>query len=154
MAVSFDRNSILEKAFRIALAEYQKIGALESMPTPMRTMLAVYNAQGIIDNGGMQYFFENDWAGQPSYSVFVEAYGNIGANEEASALAAAVELFPFPDPQKHQERRREFLEQFLDGGSHRKDSPFNPYTDKVCGSERVFELLQEYVEKHPKEFSS
>ncbi len=47
------------------------------------TVWAVEQAQGIIDNGGFQYFFENDWPENPSYSVFIDSFRRIGAGEAA-----------------------------------------------------------------------
>jgi hypothetical protein len=93
------------------------------------------------------YFFGNDFPGQPPYSAFVEGYSEIGAKDEAAALAAAVDLFPFPEPHKHLDLRREFLNRYPDEG------PFLPYTDALCGNERVFVLLEYYVEKHAADFS-
>jgi hypothetical protein len=112
----------------------------------------VHAAQGIIDNGGLQYFFENDWDGQPNYSDFVDAYAAIGASTEAQAIESAVLLFPFADPHKFQNLRREFLERFQDGGGHRADSPFEPFSDQICGSERVWQLLEKYVQVHGDSF--
>jgi hypothetical protein len=127
------------------MAEVARVGNPALLPAAVRTVLLVHAAQGVIDNGGLQYFFESDWPGQPPYSNFVDAYRAIGAVSEASAIAAAVELFPFSEPHKHRGRRDEFLERFLDGGSHREDSPFEPYTDQLCGNERIWKHLAEYV---------
>jgi hypothetical protein len=150
---SFDKDSLLDRTFRTALAEEQRLGTPERMANPLRAFLLVFVAQGIIDNGGLQYFFENDFLGQPPYSLFVDAYREIGAPEEASELAAAAELFPFPEPHKQSERRNAILDKYLDGGSHRRDSPFEPYTHLICGNEKIFPLLLEYVQKHAAAFS-
>ena len=113
------------------MAEVERVGDPDNLPSPVRTVVLVHAAQGLIDNGGLQYFFESDFPGQPPYSVFVEAYRAIGANGEADALADAVNLFPFADPHRSRERRENFLETFLDGGAHRPDSPFEPFTDRL-----------------------
>jgi hypothetical protein len=39
---------------------------------PLQTCWAVENAQGIIDNGGLQYFFDSDWDGNSPYSFFIQ----------------------------------------------------------------------------------
>jgi hypothetical protein len=100
----------------------------------------------------LQYFFESDFPGKPPYSIFVDAYRTIGANSEAQALADAVKLFPFDNPHRYQERRDKFLARFLDEGSHRPDSPFEPLTDKLCGNKNVWRLLEAYVERHAGSF--
>jgi Domain of unknown function (DUF4375) len=137
--------SELDRAVDYAMAEASRVGDPAKLSSAVRTVLLVHAAQGIIDNGGLQYFFESDWPGQPPYSTFTDAYRAIGAEAEADALAAAVALFPFADPHKHQSRRRKFLERFQDGGSHRSDSPFERYTDQLCGNESVWRLLECYV---------
>ena len=144
--------SSFDRALNYALAEVERVGDPDRLPSPVRTVVLVHAAQGLIDNGGLQYFFESDFPGQPPYSVFVEAYRAIGANGEADALADAVNLFPFADPHRFQERRENFLETFLDGGAHRPNSPFEPFTDRLCGNQNVWRRLKAYVERHPESF--
>src|ERR687890_591346 len=94
--------SKFDRALDYALAEVSRIGDLRKLPARLRTVVLVHAAQGIIDNGGVQYFFESDFPGQPPYSVFVDAYHTIGAEDEAQALADAVKLFPFANPHRFQ----------------------------------------------------
>jgi hypothetical protein len=146
------RPSKFDRALNYALAEVERVGDPDKLPPPVRTVVLVHAAQGIIDNGGLQYFFESDFPGQPPYSVFVEAYRAIGANDEAQALADAVKLFPFANPHRFQTRRDKFLETFLDGGTHRPDSPFEAFTDKLCGNENVWRLLDAHIDRHAELF--
>jgi hypothetical protein len=55
-------------------------------------VVRIYSAQGILDNASYRYFFEPDWEGQPDYSVFVNAYREIGC--DAQAICAARVLPP------------------------------------------------------------
>ena len=146
------RPSKFDRALKYALTEVERVGDPDKLPPPVRTVVLVHAAQGLIDNGGLQYFFESDFPGKPPYSVFVEGYRTIGANGEADALADAVKLFPFEHPHRFQKRRDKFLEQFLDGGAHRPDSPFEPFTDVLCGNKNVWRLLEAYVERHAESF--
>ena len=146
------RPTSFDRAVEYALAEVRRVGDPDRVPPPVRTVVLVHAAQGLIDNGGLQYFFESDFPGQPPYSVFVEAYRTIGANGEAQVLADAVKLFPFAAPHRFQARRDKFLETFLDGGAHRPDSPFKPFTDTLCGNANVWRLLEAYVERHAESF--
>ncbi|MGE0710624.1 MAG: DUF4375 domain-containing protein [Planctomycetota bacterium] len=73
------------------------------------TVWAVYSFQGVIDNGGFEFFFERDWPEGVSYAAFRNALRAIGAHEVADKLQAAENLFPFPAPERHLESRREFL---------------------------------------------
>ncbi len=146
------RGSQLDRALKHALAEVERVGDTDKLSSPVRTVVLVHAAQGIIDNGGLQYFFESDFPGQPPYSVFVNAYRTIGADAEAQDLAHAVKLFPFADPHKFEGRRNKFLERFRDGGAHGPDSPFEPYTDKLCGNRKIWRLLEQYVRRHAESF--
>jgi hypothetical protein len=148
----FKPGSQLDRAVDYAMGEVARVGNLDALPPPVRTVLLVHAAQGIIDNGGLQYFFESDFPHQPPYSDFVDAYRAIGADAEATALAEAVKLFPFAEPQKHQRRRDEFLEQFPVGRRQRYVNPFEPYTDQICGSMAVWRLLAKYVVEHAAAF--
>src|SRR5580658_6853523 len=91
-------DSQIDRAFHYAIAEMTRLGGMQNLPIPLRTLILVHNAQGIIDNGGLQYFFESDFVEKPPYSLFVNAYRLIGATEAADALASAVQLFPFSNP--------------------------------------------------------
>lgn len=147
------KNKLLDSASDFAFAELKRHGKEpSSLPVPLRTVVIVYSAHGIIDNGGLQYFFEADFPGNPPYSVFVDAYRAIGAEAEATALAEAVKLFPFEEPHLHMGRRDEFLGQFEHGGGDRTDSPLEPFTNTICGSEAVWQLLASYVANHASAF--
>ena len=134
------------------MAEAARVGDPMKLPAAVRTVLLVHAAQGIIDNGELQYFFENDFPNQPPYAIFVDAYRAIGAIVEADALTAAIGLFPFAEPQKNWKLREAFLEQFQDGGAHGPDSPFAPLDDQLCGNKAVWRLLAEYVATHANAF--
>lgn len=77
-----------------------------NLPEPLRVVWAIEKGQGVIDNGGLGYFFENDWPDKPPYSLFVDAFKAVGATEAADCLAEAVRCFPFPDPHLDFEARR------------------------------------------------
>ena len=110
------------------------------LPDPARTVVLVSTAQALIENGGFEYFFENDFPGTPDYAVFVAAYRRIGASEAASHLEAAVTLFGFDAPHLHREQRLAFLEE-LDA-----DDEFIRRGDAVCIDKRIWEALHRYAE--------
>jgi hypothetical protein len=101
----------------------------------------------MVDNGGFRYLFETDFAFCPPYSVFSNAYRQIGADEAADRLDKAVSLFPIESPESNREGRNKFMdsldethELFLLG-------------DQVCGDERVWQLMEEYVKNHSEAFA-
>jgi hypothetical protein len=107
------------------------------LPEIDQTVVAVYGAQGVIDNGGLKFFFENDWPGNPPYSLFVEAYRRVGAVGVAELLDRAIRRFPFAEPHKHQELRLDFM------ASLDEEDEF--FGEAACGDPIVWERLEEYV---------
>lgn len=104
-------DEFLERASDVAFARLDEAGGDPArLAEPYRTVALVCAAQAVIDNGGLGYLFENDWPGQPPYALFVEAYRAIGAQAEAAAIEEASKLFVFPDPERHEARRRRVLE--------------------------------------------
>ena len=57
---------------------------MSRLPESVRIFLLVNGAQGVIDNGGYNYFFEADWPGTPPYEVFADAYEAIGCIRQAA----------------------------------------------------------------------
>jgi hypothetical protein len=115
---------------------------------PLLTAWAVEQAQGIIDNGGFQYFFENDWPENPEYAVFVDAFRRIGAVEAADCIQDAVSMFPSSAPHLDCDMRREHMD-FL----REKEGMDESVMDKL--GYRVIDLggdtmirLAGYVRKH------
>jgi len=106
-----------------------------------QTILAVSSAQGVIDNGGFRYFFGADWPGQPPYSFFSDAYRRIGAEMAATCLDEALDLFPFADPERHGDLRKEFL------GSLPDTHELLALGDRVCGDQAVWEHLEQYAKR-------
>jgi hypothetical protein len=139
-----------ESAIEFALSRAQEIEDVTSLPEPVRIVVLVHAAQGVIDNGGFQYFFESDFPGKPAYWLFVEAYRAIGADEAAATLEMAVALFPFAQPHRYVGKRNKFLDRFKDEEGDTDNSPFDPLTDLLCGNKTVWRQLRRYVAKNLK----
>ena len=79
-----DRTDFLRIASDAADVELKRAGNdVTRLSEPHRTVVVIHAAQGIIDNGGLIYFFESDWPGTPPYSVFSDAYRRIGKTDAA-----------------------------------------------------------------------
>ena len=87
-----------------------KVKQVELLDQPCRTVVIVYSAWGIIGNGGFQYFFENNFEGDPPFGVFTQAFDAVGLEEIARRFSELVALFPFSDPHKSIRKRQEFLD--------------------------------------------
>jgi hypothetical protein len=139
------RQTLLEQATAYANARVQEAGGDASrLPDAVQTVVVVDTAQGIIDNGGLEYFYESDFPNNPPYSFFVEAFRRIGAESVASCIEVTSRMFPFPEPHLYEAKRQ----QWLDGVKHDESHEFVRFSRKACGDESVFRKLAEYVERN------
>ena len=110
------------------------------LPVVDQTVLAVYGAQGVIDNGGVRFFFESDWPGRPPYAFFVDAYRRIGARAATKGLERAVARLPGKRPHLAILQRNRFMDALKE-----EDAFFD---DKICGDVTVWAKLEEYVREN------
>lgn len=144
-------DKLLDRAIAYSIARVQAAdGAVFQLPLPVQTVAVIQTAQGIIDNGGFEYFFESDFVGSPPYSLIIDAFHRIGAEAAAIRLEAAVRLFPFSEPHLHVEKRQAWLEEVKDNESQE----FVILSRQACGDDSVFEKLAEYVEKNSNAFAA
>jgi hypothetical protein len=117
---------------------------LSRMEEPFKTIALVYSAQGIIDNGGLRYFFENDWPHKPPYSEFADAYERIGRADLANALRSAAASFPIERPELHRDKRRDYIEENYD------ETTFGVrgWDDRICGDAQVWKDLAAWARAH------
>ncbi|MBS1191687.1 MAG: hypothetical protein H6R10_3479 [Rhodocyclaceae bacterium] len=105
--------SITSEYSRLTETAYQALSKVEGNPLqltePFRTIVLVDTAKGIIDNGGIRYFFESNFPFTPEYSVFSAAFRNIGLVQAANDMDRAVAKFPFSEPHLHPAMRNEFM---------------------------------------------
>jgi hypothetical protein len=125
-------------------------GDLDALPVPLQTLLIVESAQGIIDNGGLEFFYEADFPNNPPYALFVEAYRRIGAESAASCIETSSLMFPFAEPHFFEPLREVWLEKFrLD-----PKQEFARLSARVCGDESVWLKLADYVKKNRNAFAA
>jgi len=145
-------NEFIDQLDEIAMDKAEDCdGQAHLLPEPFRTLAIIFSAQGVIDNGGLIYFFENDWPGTPDYEVFIEAYKNIGMVDCALCLASAVSAFEVDRPHENLEARRQFIEVNYDEGSFEVKG----WNDVICGNESVWVKLAKWakVQKEFREYS-
>lgn len=110
---------------------------LDRIEEPYKTIAIVYAAQGIIDNGGLRYFFENDWPHKPPYSEFADAYERIGCADAANALRSAAASFPIERPERNRAARLAYIAENYD----EKTFTVAGWNDCICGDEQVWKNL-------------
>jgi hypothetical protein len=126
---------------------------LSKIPAVTWPIALLYMFQGMVDNGGFRYPMETDFPGNPPYSAFVDAYRQIGALDAASALERAVALFPFEHPEHNADARNQFFDSLGDIDDF-EQSEFCRLSDSVCGDERIWTLMDEYVANNKDDFAA
>jgi len=119
---------------------------LTTIPITLQTVLLVHSAQGIIDNGGLPFFFEKDWPNNLDYHLFSEAYRRIGSSDAALHLDQAVAVFPFANPHLDSKRRIAFMTSLTE------QHPFHVLSDSLCGDSTVWINLTKFINTHIKDF--
>jgi hypothetical protein len=148
MRVVTEEPTVLDRGIEYAFNELERAGKDSSkLPVPLQIVVLITHAQGIIDNGGFRYFFENDMPGSPKYSVFSDAYRQIGAVKAADLLDLAVNLFPFDDPHSFPVKRNQYMDSLDES-----DELF-VIGDQVCGDETIWQQLESYILGHPALFN-
>jgi hypothetical protein len=119
---------------------------------PLLTVWAVVFAQGIIDNGGFGYFFENDFPENPPYSVFWEAFRRIGALESSQCIESAANLFPAQHPELDYQMRRDYLNLSREMAAGKRDAIDELASRFIDLGGSAFQLLVEYIQDHSNHF--
>ena len=65
------------------LAESEGIAAVAE---PYRTIIAIDTVQAILDNGGLEYLYENSFVDGFPIDIFVQSYNNIGSQRVGDIL--------------------------------------------------------------------
>lgn len=148
-----DRSALLKKYYDAAMEQLAAVNNDASLlEEPYRTVALVQAAQGVIDNGGLIYFFESDWPGQPPYKLFSDAYRRIGKPEAANDIDTAAASFGVDQPEKHRELRQAFMDtQFgtEDEDGEEVEGLFEvTWTDRILGDDTVWDALEAWVKKH------
>jgi hypothetical protein len=140
--------NLLDIAAERVYKELEKVGGDPTkLPYLLRPVAILYTVQAMVDNGGFQYLFENNFPFCPPYSVFSEAYRQIGAHDAADQLDKAVAFFPIENPENDQKGRNKFMD------SLSESNDFFLLGNEVCGDQRVWELMEMYVKNHSEAFA-
>lgn len=143
-------SSSIARFYDYAVARLHDAGGdLEALPVELQTLLAVESAQGIIDNGGLAYFYEADFPNNPPYSFFVDAYRRIGAESAADCIEATADMFTFDEPHLFEPLRQVWLIRLQQDPA----GEFHRLSERISGDESVWDRLDDYVKQHREAFA-
>jgi hypothetical protein len=101
-----------------------------SAPWDHKVCVMLHAAQGTIDNGGFEYFFEAPFDGQPVLEDFPKAFEAVGAQSSGAAVREAIKR----------------------AGS--RPATFNDLDSVLwCESKRNYELLARYITEHASSYA-
>jgi hypothetical protein len=123
-------------------------GDVLRLAEPVQTLVLVDSSQGIIDNGGLEYLFENDFPGNAPYSLLVEAFRRVGAEAVASCIEKSSLMFPFAQPHLFPVKRQHWMDSIKGDDTHE----FARLSRMACGDETVFQHLASYGENNREAF--
>ncbi len=99
-------------------------------PWPHKVFMMLQAAQGIIDNGGFEYFFESPFDGDPDMQEFPLVFDAVGATTSAATIREALSRSRLPD------------------------ADFSDMNSVMWGeSEQNYAMLAAYVRTHPEAFA-
>jgi hypothetical protein len=131
---------IIDQAFRLLK---KAKGDRHALPEAARNIVLVSSAQGLIDIGGLQYFFESNFEDLTPYAEFCAAYHAIGATAAGDLLQEAVAMFPIEETHLHADQRNRLLEHLWSTSDR-----FATLDNKLCGDDTVWEMLDAYAMAH------
>ena len=74
-----------------------------------RSIVLVWHSSGIIDNGGFELLFSDNFDGDPDFKITAEAYKTVGLTRGYNAFENAFKLFPGGNvPHDSEERIRQY----------------------------------------------
>lgn len=113
---TYDRQ-ILAEADALIHDRFNPSKDLAVLSIEWQTYLAVCSHVELIKSGGLPFFFDGNFPGNPDYSIFSEAYRRIGCEDMALWLEEAVALFPFNAPHQNREKRQAYMKEHCSKGT-------------------------------------
>ncbi len=142
-------DDLTDKVFS-KIEEKFELQSLESLPAVARNIVVIVSAQGVIDNGGHEYFFGSDWPDTPPYSIFISAYRAIGCNSQADDFERVATSFPFDNPHLYEDLRKKYIEENYD----EENFEVKGWREKLCGDKDVWQKLEAYIIIHKAELEA
>lgn len=140
--LSTQDRQVLDEADALIRDHFDPSQDLAALPIEWQTYLAVCSHVELIKSGGLPFFFDGNFPGNPNYSIFSEAYRRIGCEDMALWFEEAVALFPFKAPHQNREKRQAYLKEYCSKGT----GELCELGDRMMDSAEVaYRHLAEYV---------
>lgn len=113
-AMPTDVNKVLETSddfvlcdeiFKLMIKYYGEDFDVSKCKEKDQSVILVWHASGIVDNGGFQYLFEGNFKGDPHFAKTAAVFKIIKASKCAAAVEEALRLFPDSKPPEDIKKR-------------------------------------------------
>lgn len=122
--------------------EKEKVEGTGALSEPEQVVGTVWHSSGIIENGGLMYFFQFTF----DVEEVARAYDAIGLPRLASILRTAIAKFPNGRRPKDFNKCMEFIDEH--------EEFFVTLSEKFLkDNEKIEKKLASYIKKHPKDFA-
>ena len=141
----YGNQRLIDATWSIAEQKLNEVGGNPHLlPDELAVIVTIVSAQGLIDNGGLSYFFESDWPFTPSYDEFSRLYRLIGANVAAEAIDRSASLFECDNPHQNFDKRQSFIHANLETIDNGGECAFSEYNDQIWDDE-IWRKLDSYI---------
>lgn len=134
-------------SFYLALeSKYPTIDVETVIPPWERTVLLVWGASGVIDNGGFEFLFECHFEFDPIFENTVTSFNEIGCHQAAGLVTRALSIFPnsLPPLQPHE---RTLIYQ-KEPATFRNELNHSFWELSQCGNGEICEKLAIFIRNH------
>lgn len=97
--------SLCDGVFTFIGDRYNHLIAADKYSETERVVMLTWHASGIVDNGGFEYLFADDFPGDPGFRLTLAAFETLGVERALSAFREALALFPRSNPHPNPEKR-------------------------------------------------
>jgi hypothetical protein len=141
-----DDFEVCDELYKLMVKHYGDDFDISKCKDADRTVILVWHASGIIDNGGFQYLFEGNFKGDPHFAKTGEAFKTIGATKCAEAIQEALDLFPQSKPPANADQRLKLYQAVSQEKREAIDKKF------FSESKEIKVILAAYIREHREAF--
>lgn len=112
-----------------------------------RVVFLVWQAAGIIGNGGFRYLFEGNFKGDPYFALTAEAFRTVGCQKAAEAVQKTLAIFPHSRPPTDIGKRLRYYLKRIKSWPTEMDMQFFQAQDDLTN------CLARYIRSHAEAFA-
>jgi hypothetical protein len=133
--------------------QYGHMIAADKYRPEERVVMLVWHGSGIIDNGGFEYLFEDDFPGDPGFRLTAQAFEQIDCEQAAAAFREAMAIFPDSRVPPDIDVRVKLYKQASESRREAINMKFWQADWEEAGEQRLRHKVAEYIRRHKAAFA-